>query len=107
MTAPTARERAAKACQSVNNGHDPANCLCCAAILSAIRLAAQDARREAQTEINELRHALEYGLDRRLQVIRNERAKCRNDDNRDFWTFVERKILDALAIRKRGEEVGT
>lgn len=38
-----------------------------------------------------------YPFDRLGQLLEAERAKCRNDDDRDYWTFLLEKLRVALA----------
>lgn len=40
-----------------------------------------------------------YPFSRLVQLIREERTKCRNQDNRDYWRYVEEKLM-ALASRQ-------
>lgn len=38
-----------------------------------------------------------YPFDRLPQLIRDQRTKCRNDDDRDYWRFVEEQLAALLA----------
>lgn len=57
----------------------------------------------AEAKLAAIRKAFAYGgygdaypFDRLRRLIQNERAKCRNQDDRDYWMYLEQKFDAAL-----------